>query len=130
MRASLTAGLVRARRLLVLGSALAGAVAAAVIAVRRRRRIADEDGAASLTGVPALEIAPAGEGAPAPPPASAAGATPPTPPTPPTASTAAPAPTVRPTRAELYRRAQAAGIKGRSNMTKAQLEQALRKNEA
>lgn len=117
----------RGRRLLVLGSALAGAVAAAVIAVRRRRRIADEDGAASLTGVPALEIAPAGEGAAAPAPASAAGATPPTPPT---ASTAAPAPTVRPTRAELYRRAQAAGIKGRSNMTRAQLEQALRKDQA
>ena len=114
MRPSLTARLMRSRRLLVLGSALAAAVAGAVSAVRRRRQIARADGAPSLTGVPALALGTGDH----PPPNTPAG---------PTVALPRPA---RPTRADLYRRAQAAGIQGRSKMTKAQLERALGENRA
>lgn len=114
----------------MLGSALAAAVAAAVTAVRRRRRIARADGSAPLTGMPALALEGGDDPTPAdtlqpqpvpePRPAPAGATTP----------SAATTPPAGPSRAELYRQARAAGIKGRSNMTKAQLEQALRQTGA
>lgn len=95
------------RRLLILGG-LAGAVSAAITAARRR-----EAARAQLTP-------------PAEPLALAPAAAPPSPPAP--SSPPAPEPPeIKPRRSreQLYREAQAIGLKGRSKMTKAELERAL-----
>ena len=96
----------RLLRRLVAFAGLLTAAAAAVVAARRRR-------AASQ---PAPALAP-------PPPASL-------PPPDRFAPTGAPADPTGRTRQELYREAQAIGLKGRSRMSKAELERALREHRA
>lgn len=111
---------------------LAGLAAGGALAVLRRRR-AQRD----FSPAPGA-MAPAGEalGLPAaPPPSSPPPSAPPAAAAEPSPGDPAPAPAESPTdapgersREELYRQAQEIGLKGRSRMTKAQLEAALREH--
>jgi hypothetical protein len=92
------------RRLLTFAG-LVAAAAAAVVAARRRREAASR--APALATPPAASLPPPNRPAPAARPSAGA---------------------ARRTRQELYREAQALGLKGRSKMTKAELERALREH--
>jgi hypothetical protein len=92
------------RRLLTFAG-LVAAAAAAVLAARRRREAASR--APALAPSPAASLPPPDRPAPVAQPRAGA---------------------ARRTREELYREAQAIGLKGRSKMTKAELERALREH--